>query len=486
MNNNRRSRSGARILGDDYQHLVAWCWALRAILPNSLVETLAVEAIDAGAVDDVVLIKSVPPHEYLQVKGSVDASTPVSTAWLLEIQGRSGKSLLKRFYESWIHLEGFRGLLDMQLVTNRNIDPGDSLLVRKDGRSDLLIPAAARVGPDSRAGQVLISWAEHLEINVEKLLAMLQHLKFYTGRSYGQEITHAESLMLANGLRADEQAITLGVALVRGWVVEGVRKLARDDIQAQIEDLDIRQEAPQALLVIQAIDRDLHPEDATIAIDWLDLFKGGSPAERRVPDDPAAWERMASDLHNTAEEIRAMGIRRVFVRGAMRLATWFAVGSEFRKVMSMEVGCQQGTSVWTSDTRAGPTPGSELREFEIGAGPDLAVAIGISADLVAEVEEYVRKSGATMGRLLCLLPEGGPHDQAIRDARDAVAVVQEARNIIRDYVVRMNYPRVHLFMATPAGIALLLGHRWNRLVPTVVYEDCGPNQGYEPAFFIAG
>jgi SMODS-associated and fused to various effectors sensor domain len=31
------------------------------------------------------------------------------------------------------------------------------------------------------------------------------------------------------------------------------------------------------------------------------------------------------------------------------------------------------------------------------------------------------------------------------------------------------HPRVYLFLATPMGLALLLGHRWNRIAPTTVY-----------------
>ncbi|MFJ5865067.1 SAVED domain-containing protein [Streptomyces parvus] len=45
-------------------------------------------------------------------------------------------------------------------------------------------------------------------------------------------------------------------------------------------------------------------------------------------------------------------------------------------------------------------------------------------------------------------------------------------------------PCAHLFLACPMGLALLLGHRWNRLRPTVVYEDVGTVDAYEPAFFV--
>ncbi|MER6028548.1 SAVED domain-containing protein [Streptomyces sp. NPDC001851] len=42
--------------------------------------------------------------------------------------------------------------------------------------------------------------------------------------------------------------------------------------------------------------------------------------------------------------------------------------------------------------------------------------------------------------------------------------------------------RMHLFLACPMGVAVLLGNRWNRLCQTVVYEDIKIDSAYEAAF----
>jgi hypothetical protein len=44
--------------------------------------------------------------------------------------------------------------------------------------------------------------------------------------------------------------------------------------------------------------------------------------------------------------------------------------------------------------------------------------------------------------------------------------------------------KIHLFLASPMGLALMLGHRWNRLRTTTVYEDLNHNPVYEAAFTI--
>jgi hypothetical protein len=35
------------------------------------------------------------------------------------------------------------------------------------------------------------------------------------------------------------------------------------------------------------------------------------------------------------------------------------------------------------------------------------------------------------------------------------------------------------------GLSLLLGHRWNRVAPTVVYEETLEAAQYEPAFTVS-
>lgn len=79
-----RAASGARILGDDVQHLIAWYHVLRTQRADSTITELAVEADSAGNVDDLTLRRSAGPAEYWQVKASVDATSPLTEAWLFD------------------------------------------------------------------------------------------------------------------------------------------------------------------------------------------------------------------------------------------------------------------------------------------------------------------------------------------------------------------------------------------------------------------
>jgi hypothetical protein len=68
-----------------------------------------------------------------------------------------------------------------------------------------------------------------------------------------------------------------------------------------------------------------------------------------------------------------------------------------------------------------------------------------------------------------------PADRALRNVvthGQVIAAIQQLRP-----------PQVHLFFAAPQGAALMLGHHWNLLPRTTVYEHLGTT--YAPAMTIS-
>jgi hypothetical protein len=84
-------------------------------------------------------------------------------------------------------------------------------------------------------------------------------------------------------------------------------------------------------------------------------------------------------------------------------------------------------------------------------------------------------------QLVVLGPPGGARDSSIGTPEDAVALAVGIRDAARRAA---HGNRVHLFLAGPMGFAVLLGHRWNRVAPTIVYEDLA-SLGYETAFTVS-
>ena len=84
-------------------------------------------------------------------------------------------------------------------------------------------------------------------------------------------------------------------------------------------------------------------------------------------------------------------------------------------------------------------------------------------------------------RLIVITPPRGPRDNAVSGPADVCGLAVGIRDAVHREV--KGYTRVHLFLAGPMGLALLLGHRWNRVAPTIVYKDLQAD-GYEAAFTI--
>jgi SMODS-associated and fused to various effectors sensor domain len=112
------------------------------------------------------------------------------------------------------------------------------------------------------------------------------------------------------------------------------------------------------------------------------------------------------------------------------------------------------------------------------------VVVAVAYDPSQAVRRYLQAAGLPVGMLATLSPAAGSSDQAVAGTGHAVALAQAIRNEIRRLADATHPTRMHLFLACPAGLALLLGHRWNRVPTTQLYEDLGVGSQYTPAFLL--
>ena len=474
------SASGARIQGDDYQHLFSWYQALRLLLPDSHAAMVIVEAADAGFVDDVV-VRGHPRDAYYQVKYSVDGRTPIDSAWWTAKPSERKRSPLEKFWWSWNELSDRRPA--MTLLTNRPLDVNDPVLACASGRDGRLMPRLARRGPRSRLGIGRRSWADHLKISEQELLDMLEDVSILHGQGpFIHLIQMTSDLHRALGLAHDENAALAGAGAARRWVAEGRREVDRAAMLDEIARLDLQAGTPQATLLIQEINHDPWPDSATAAVDWVDLFEGIEPRARRQTRDPRAWnEQMRPELQRAVAEIRALGYSDVMVRGALRLPSWFAAGAELADAAGFRVGCAQRGEIWSSDVDPSPSP-LAVEVMELGIGSDLAIGISATTSIADDVLEHLRGAVLPVKAYIDLAPERGPGDRAIVNASAARGWAVEVRNTVREMVRSTGAARIHLFISSPGGAAFLLGHLWNRLPTTQIYADMSP--GYAPAYLL--
>ena len=467
-----RSSSGVRGEGDDYQHLVTLNEALRAMRGNGIT-SLTVEASQVGNVDDIVLRDAHGTGRFTQIKHAVDAQTPIGETYLLK-PNRSGRmSLLQRFHRSWNLLGGAAAGPDMRLVTDRDLDPQDPVMRMLDRRSGLLVPAIA----GSALREQRAAWADHIGASEDELVALLSNLRIETGRSMTSERETAALQLEALGLASSQGALDSGLALVREWVQERERTLSVEEVTELVTQRVGRRTDPAALLVVEGVDDHVAAAQADEHLRFVERYDGATGFERYQLATPEEWETIVwPTLQAAGGRLKSSGRLNVHVAGAMRLPMWFGVGCALRDVLGFTVSTIQRGESWTSK-RASAVPALQVQNLPWCDDVRVAVILSIAADATRQAVAHAEKLG--LGRGVVISPEGGASNTSVPDGPAAAALAEMIRNIVRD----LGASEIHLFMAVPAGLALLLGHRWNRTGPTVVYEHT-PG-GYVRTFRVA-
>lgn len=266
--------------------------------------------------------------------------------------------------------------------------------------------------------------------------------------------------------------------LVQSWVIDGKRVLSADEVRDEISALGLQTEEPWSTLLIQGIDHDPNSDDADAALDWVDFYDGDTAKARRNVAD-GAYAKMHGELVGAASLLRGRGDTRIMVRGAMRLATWFAAGEALAEVTGLTVQCGQSKQRWASDGKREHVA-LDVSSTHIGAGDELVIAIAFAMDPTPDVLDFLSGAEIPVAAVVRLAPQGGA---LVASSGEANAYAHAIKEAAREHVRRNRASRVHLFLAAPAGLALLTGHVWNRVAPTTLWEDLGGAR-YAAAFNI--
>ena len=479
----RPSASGARISGDAYQHTFSWLHALRLLRPAFGISKVGFEAAGVGNLDDLVVYHDDKTPRYHQLKFVATQGELLTVEWFMTVPPNRKQSPLQQFWRSFNALAADGTPPVMALQTNRNWDGNDALPRFVSGRRNRLVPRLADGGGRSRAGKVRRAWAEHLEIGEDELLGMLEHLALNAGRGSLEQLREeCLDAQHAAGLRPEENVLDIGVAEVARLIGEGIPDLDADRLRRFVDERGLTADESRAVVLVQALDEDPWPESANVNLDWIDRFDGEEAATRRQLRDPNDWNAVLKpELRNAVVEIRRQGYDGVVVRGLMRLPVAFAVGHHLSDVAGFSLTTKQRGREWTS---AGDVSAVALdrTDVDLGAGGDIAVAVSVANDLSDDVVAYLRATGIPARGLVHLIPGAGTGHQSVPDDATARGLARQIVTEVRAAVRDASPDRVHLFLSAPYGLALLLGHVWNRIPQTVVYEDI--LAGYAPTFVL--
>ena len=104
---------------------------------------------------------------------------------------------------------------------------------------------------------------------------------------------------------------------------------------------------------------------------------------------------------------------------------------------------------------------------------DIVLALSVSANIEMTVSEYLNAAGVKSRALIHAMLKDGPVPQGSSlSPQDGLAIVlqavQAARNLKED--IGLARARLHLFLACPLAMAVLLGQKLNTFYECILYE----------------
>jgi hypothetical protein len=306
----------------------------------------------------------------------------------------------------------------------------------------------------------------------------------------------------AGGLGYDDVTRVVGTYLgIHDLSQWNVRKVASDPITAddaadiarhalkrRVDEISKHLPAGEPLrLVINTRKKPAFEPGVALSLDWTHRFDG------RLANPPDAWkEHLLPALETVAQncEQHAPG-RRIIAEGLCSLPAAVALGSTFLTTRRLPLAWRQispkrAPDIWSLDA----APESSGFAAQILSGNvschDLALLVSVASNVEPAFAASRPQLPAFRGMVVVTKPGNYPHDiETPGQAVDIVRVISEELRHARDTL----QPRgtVHLFLAVPAGLAVMIGQTLNTFGPIQTYEHVGTDAigVYQPAVLLA-
>lgn len=122
----------------------------------------------------------------------------------------------------------------------------------------------------------------------------------------------------------------------------------------------------------------------------------------------------------------------------------------------------------------------EVSEQHVWQGSDTALIVNVAADGKDQATDWIIRNRLPVNNIVIATPANGTGPSALTTPVAANSIAVAIRDLARQHATSGS---LHLFLIGPLGLAVLLGHHWNRVTTTQVYEHLG-TQDYAHAFTV--
>ena len=212
------------------------------------------------------------------------------------------------------------------------------------------------------------------------------------------------------------------------------------------------------------------PSTASLDLDlnWFPLI----PEKERV-STPQEWEHILFpallDVKQLLSEKIASRRIHIFVQSILPAA--LALGFVFRESTGFTLLLEGQKEIWSTDVPSSEEEPLHLdwNYHEQGDARIAVVEVATSRSIKPAVDDALHVAGLTPAYRVGLELPVLSHD-SVKDAAHAQAIARQVGRICQGLYDRQRVAQIHLFVAVPAELAVLIGHQLNALCPITLYE----------------
>ena len=199
---------------------------------------------------------------------------------------------------------------------------------------------------------------------------------------------------------------------------------------------------------------------------------------------PGTFDKIESALLDTAGAVlSSYNEPSILAEGNASLPLGVLFGAVFSPLAGFKVSWKQGMSghpiqQWSFAVDKSDFKINTRRVMSSPASEDIVLALGVSANLETAVTEYLNQQGVEHRAAIHISIPGGSVEQGLAlTPEDGANVVLQAIQAVRQIKDDLGLRRVrlHLFLACPLAMAVLLGQKLNTLSECILYEH-DPNE----------
>lgn len=248
------------------------------------------------------------------------------------------------------------------------------------------------------------------------------------------------------------------------------RKEVETKLREKIDSKYLPEVNPVSIFTSQKEEKDIYTVPG-LCFNWAAFFGG----ETRTYPPAKEWnQQLLGELEQTQKWITEYrSVKRIRLTGNRRLSASLAIGTVFSAVAGFTVEMEHRGEIWATDAH----PNSSTLEYSLStqavgeSGEHLIVTVAIIRDIAADVEVSLEQYG------LIGMPKLHIYGQeAVVSPQQANLAVRKIKNLISETLTSTRSKLLHLFLATPAHLALFLGHRLNAIAPIQCYEWTSPQR----------